>query len=111
MATLQYRTLSNRTVERLKAEKDTVFWDRELTGFGVRIYPTGGKVYVVQARGPVGARIGGQDRREYRGGRPDWERCIGSCLMGLRRPGRVADANPAPGGRQRALSGSSRVTT
>ena len=45
MAKLQYRTLSNRTVERLKVEKDTVFWDRELTGFGVRVYPTGGKVY------------------------------------------------------------------
>ena len=56
MATLQYRTLSNRTVERLKAEKDTVFWDRELTGFGVRVYPTGGKVYVVQARGPGGPK-------------------------------------------------------
>ena len=56
MATLQHRTLSNRTVERLKAEKDTVFWDRELTGFGVRVYPTGGKVYVVQARGPGGPK-------------------------------------------------------
>ena len=52
MAKLQYRTLSNRTVERLKVEKDTVFWDRELTGFGVQVYPTGGKVYVIQARGP-----------------------------------------------------------
>ena len=56
MVTLQYRTLSNRTVERLKVEKDTVFWDRELTGFGVRVYPTGGKVYVVQARGPGGPK-------------------------------------------------------
>ena len=56
MATLQYRPLSNRTVERLEVEKDTVFWDRELTGFGVRVYPTGGKVYVVQARGPGGPK-------------------------------------------------------
>lgn len=56
MAKLQYRTLSNRMVERLKVEKDTVFWDRDLTGFGVRVYPTGGKVYVVQARGPGGPK-------------------------------------------------------
>ena len=31
-------------------EKDTVFWDRELPGFGVRAYATGSKVYVVQTR-------------------------------------------------------------
>ncbi len=52
MATLGPRTLSSRTVERLRVEKDIVFWDRALTGFGVRVYPTGGKVYVAQARGP-----------------------------------------------------------
>ena len=56
MATLQYRALSNRAVERLTVEKDTVFWDRELTGFGVRVYPSGGKVYVAQARGPDGSK-------------------------------------------------------
>ena len=56
MATLAYRTLSNRAVEKLEVEKDTVFWDRELTGFGVRVYPTGGKVYVAQARGPDGPK-------------------------------------------------------
>ena len=56
MEKLQYRTLSNRTVEKLKVEKDTVFWDRELIGFGLRVYPTGGKVYVVQARGPAGPK-------------------------------------------------------
>ena len=56
MATLQYRTLSNRAIEKLSVEKDTVFWDRELTGFGVRVYPTGGKVYVAQARGPDGPK-------------------------------------------------------
>ena len=56
MAKLQSRTISNRTVEALTVDKDTVFWDRELTGFGVRVYPSGGKVYVVQARGPGGAK-------------------------------------------------------
>ena len=51
MARLQYRTISKRTVDRLSAEgKDAVFWDRELSGFGVRVYPSGTKVYVVQTR-------------------------------------------------------------
>ena len=51
MARLQYRTISKRTVDRLSAEgRDAVFWDRELSGFGVRVYPSGTKVYVVQTR-------------------------------------------------------------
>ena len=50
------KTLSNRAVGKLTVEKDTVFWDRDLTGFGVRVYPTGSKVYVAQARGPEGPR-------------------------------------------------------
>ena len=50
MAKLQRTTISRRTVEALKADKDTVFWDTELLGFGVRVYPTGRKVYVVQTR-------------------------------------------------------------
>ena len=51
---LQQKTLSNRTVMALRVTRDTVFWDRDLTGFGVRVYPSGGKVYVAQARGPEG---------------------------------------------------------
>ena len=50
------RSLSSRVVDRLMVEKDTVFWDREVTGFGVRVYATGGKVYVAQARGPDGPK-------------------------------------------------------
>ena len=56
MGTPTSLTLSNRAVEKLMVEKDTVFWDRELTGFGVRVYPSGGKVYVAQARGPDGPK-------------------------------------------------------
>ncbi len=56
MAKLEYKTLSNRTVEKLKVQKDTVFWDHKLTGFGVRVYPAGGKVYIAQARGPGGPK-------------------------------------------------------
>ena len=47
------KTLTNRTVAALKVSRDTVFWDPDLTGFGVRVYPSGGKVYIAQARGPM----------------------------------------------------------
>ncbi len=50
------KTLSNRAVGKIAVKKDTVFWDGELTGFGVRVYPTGSKVYVAQARGPEGPK-------------------------------------------------------
>ena len=56
MGTPTSLTLSNRAVEKLTVERDTVFWDRELTGFGVRVYPSDGKVYVAQARGPSGPK-------------------------------------------------------
>ena len=32
---IQQKTLSNRTVAALQVARDTVFWDRELTGFGM----------------------------------------------------------------------------
>ena len=50
MARLRAKTISRRTVEALAVEKDTVFWDSELSGFGVRVYPSGSKMYVVQTR-------------------------------------------------------------
>ena len=50
MAKLTTTTISKRTVEALKVEKDTVFWDSELSGFGVRVYPSASKYYVVQTR-------------------------------------------------------------
>ena len=49
--------LTKRTVDALGVEeKDAVFWDRDLAGFGVRVHATGRKVYVVQSRGPGGPR-------------------------------------------------------
>ena len=48
------RTISKRMVEALPTGKDTVYWDSELKGFGVRVYPSGAKVYVVQSRGRAG---------------------------------------------------------
>ncbi len=49
--------LTKRVVDALSVEKnDAAFWDRELAGFGVRVYATGRKVYVVQSRGPWGPK-------------------------------------------------------
>ena len=51
------RKLTKRVVDALSVEKDdAVFWDRELASFGVRVYATGRKVYVVQSRGPWGPK-------------------------------------------------------
>ena len=50
MAKLQSMSISRRTVNALRVEKDTVFWDSELPGFGVRVYPSGTRMYVVQTR-------------------------------------------------------------
>ena len=51
--------ISGRRVDALAAtDRDALFWDRDLPGFGVRVYPSGAKVYVVQSRGPAGlARV------------------------------------------------------
>ena len=50
MAKLQSISISRRTVNALRVDKDTVFWDSELPGFGVRVYPSGTRMYVVQTR-------------------------------------------------------------
>ena len=55
-AKARYRKLSNRTVDALKVRQDTSFWDLRLPGFGVRVYPSGAKIYIVRARGPRGPR-------------------------------------------------------
>ena len=56
MALPSQGTITDHTVAALSAGRDTVVWDRALAGFGVRVYPSGAKVYVVQARGPEGSR-------------------------------------------------------
>ncbi len=44
-------TICSRTVCALEAhDRDVIVWDSQLPGFGVRAYPSGRKVYVVQAR-------------------------------------------------------------
>ena len=56
MASPNLGSITEHTVAALSAGRDTVVWDRALAGFGVRVYPSGAKVYVVQARGPEGSR-------------------------------------------------------
>ena len=51
------RKLTKRTIDALAATgKDAVYWDRDLPGFGVRVYASGRKVFVAQTRGPDGPR-------------------------------------------------------
>lgn len=58
MAKLTSATISRRTVEALPVgEREAVYWDTELSGFGVRVYPSGTKVYLAQTR------TGGKSRR------------------------------------------------
>ena len=48
--------LNKRIVDALAVDRgDAVFWDREVSGFGVRVYASGRKIYVVQKRGPAGS--------------------------------------------------------
>ena len=50
-------TLSGRAVDALAVSaRDVIVWDRALAGFGVRVYPSGRKVYVVQSRAGGGPR-------------------------------------------------------
>ena len=52
-----YRALSSRTVDALPADgREKIYWDAELTGFGVRVHRSGSKAYVAQARGPRGSK-------------------------------------------------------
>ena len=49
--------LTKRIVDRLKVDdKDAIFWDSGLAGFGVRVHATGRKLYIVQSRGPAGLK-------------------------------------------------------
>jgi hypothetical protein len=49
--------ISKRAVDALPAgQRDALYWDHDLPGFGIRVYSSGRKIYVVQCRGPAGIR-------------------------------------------------------
>ena len=49
--------ITKRMVDALSSNgKSGAFWDRDLPGFGVRVYRSGRTTYVVQVRGPYGSR-------------------------------------------------------
>ena len=53
----QELTINKRTADSLRvSDRDAVFWDRALPGFGLRVYPSGLKNYIVQSRGPGGSK-------------------------------------------------------
>lgn len=55
MAAAKILKLTKRTVDSLSVTSgDAIFWDRDLPGFGVRVYATGRKVWCVQIRKPSG---------------------------------------------------------
>ena len=59
MVKLRRKRISRSTVDAISVDRDTVFWDSELQGFGVRVYRSGRKVYIAQsrARGQPATRV------------------------------------------------------
>ena len=94
--------LSKRTVDALFVEgKDTVFWDRDLTGFGIRVQPSGLKSFLVNYRGGGGDGRKAPNKRVViaRYGRvaPDQARRLARKMLG-----KVADGEDPAGARASA---------
>ena len=76
-------------------EREEFYWDRDLPGFGIRVYPSGSKVYLVQAQGPGG-------RRRLTVGRhgtisADEARRRGAAILTRIRAGESAEPDPGAG--------------
>ena len=98
-------TLTTRIVEALTvSDREFVVWDRELPGFGVRVHPSGSKVYMVHKRS------GGKSRRVTIGRHGVWSldaarREAGGIIASLKngktpgRPGAEKGLRQRPDGR------------
>ncbi len=79
-------TLTKRTVDALEPEdKPWIAWDDKLTGFGVRVHPSGAKAYLVNYRSGTGGRKAPNKRVVVgRAGRvtPDQARRLAQELLG-----------------------------
>ena len=99
--------ITKRAVDAAKARKtDSYLWDRELSGFGLKVTPTGRKVYLVQYR--VGGRkgrtrrvtIGQHGKLTPTAARTEAKRLLGEIAAG-RDP--AAERDKAKAGRSLAL--------
>ena len=90
-------TLTKRTVETLRpADKPWIAWDDKLTGFGVRVQPSGTKAFVVNYRTGSGGRKAPNKRvviGRYGRVAPDQARRLAQELLG-----RVAGGGDPAGG-------------
>ena len=94
MATLK---LGKRTIDALAVERgDKVFWDAELSGFGVRVHATGRKVYVAQARTPAGTARRGTVGDYTRMNTDDARRKAAEMIDRIRRGGDPVPPPPEP---------------
>ena len=86
--------LTKRAVDALSvAAGDTVVWDRDLPGFGIRVYASGRKVWCVQTRGPAGG-----PKRVALGpyGKLTAEQARGKATTAIDRIKQGLDPDPAP---------------
>ena len=101
MQSANRETLTTRIVEALPvSDRETVIWDRELPGFGVRVHSSGSKVYMVHKR------AGGKSRRVTIGRHGVWtldaaRREAGGILASLR----SGEAPARPGAENGAATG------
>ena len=96
MARSERRSLSNRVVDGLPVtDRETFYWDRQRPGFGVRVYPNGSKVYLVQGRGPRGTRRIALGRHGTMSA--DEARRQGTALLARIRAGEEVAAGPGEG--------------
>lgn len=92
--------LTKRSVESLDLlEKDYIEWDRDVGGFGVRVYPSGKKTYLIQYRSGRRTRrytIGSHGVLTADQARAEAKRLLGDVLRGEDPSGTRRDIRQAP---------------